>query len=160
MAFAFQIVGHKNSGKTLITNQLISLFSAQISVAAIKHDAHQGQMDKPGTDSDRFYQAGATSVVLDSKQGFFLHQRQCPPLAKEVKFLAKKGAELILIEGHKAAPYPKVILLEGNESRKDWQTAKEVWAFASLNPNPEADLIGAPKIITFLRKRIEKCLLE
>ena len=42
MAITFQIVGHKNSGKTLVTTKLISALTAQgWRVAAIKHDAEQ-----------------------------------------------------------------------------------------------------------------------
>ena len=50
MATTLQIIGHKKSGKTLITTALIERLSKEgYRVAALKHDAHNAAMDVPNT---------------------------------------------------------------------------------------------------------------
>lgn len=111
MALTIQVVGHKKTGKTLVTAGLIKrLTRAGLSVAAIKHDAHDGNIDQPGTDSDRLYQAGANQVVFQSRQGSFQRSRTPQPLADLVDQF-QQTADVVVIEGHKAAHYPRLILL-------------------------------------------------
>ena len=160
MAVTLQIIGHKKSGKTLITETLIKALTAKkIKVAAIKHDAHVGQMDVPGTDSARFFEAGADSVILESKHGFFLHQKKAPTLQEEVAKL--KDYDVILIEGHHGENFPKLILLKEGETTADWPETIQVIAFASLTTNPTADICGQKKILdkllNYLKKELAKC---
>lgn len=116
MAITIQIVGHKNSGKTAVTTSLIKqLTRAGYRVASIKHDAHTGTMDYPGTDSARMTAAGAHQVILEADGQFFFHQRGAvPPLAELVQHLVPDN-DFIIIEGHKAASYPKIYLLQEGE---------------------------------------------
>lgn len=117
MAITIQITGHKNSGKTLLTTALIKkLTVAHFHVAAIKHDAHQGSMDVPGTDTAKMTLAGAQKVVLQSPNGLFFHQQGTGvSLDSLVSFLSADN-DFILIEGHKKAAYPKIVLLTDGES--------------------------------------------
>ncbi|RVU70970.1 MULTISPECIES: molybdopterin-guanine dinucleotide biosynthesis protein B [Lactobacillus] len=160
MAITLQIIGHKKSGKTLITEALIKALTAKkIQVAAIKHDAHVGQMDVPGTDSERFFEAGAGSVILESQHGFFLHQRSVPTLQEEVERL--KDYDVILIEGHHGENFPKVILLKEGETKANWSQSEAVIAFASLTANPAANICGqeeiVAKLINYLKEELRKC---
>ena len=67
MAITLQIIGHKKSGKTLITTTLIERLSKEgYRVAALKHDAHNAAMDVPTTYSARMSSAGAKQVILQS----------------------------------------------------------------------------------------------
>lgn len=149
MALTIQVVGHKKTGKTLVTAGLIKrLTRAGLSVAAIKHDAHDGNIDQPGTDSDRLYQAGANQVVFQSRQGSFQRSRTSQPLANLVDQF-QQTADVVVIEGHKAAHYPKLILLAPGESRSDWAGFNAL-AFGALAQQAGADLIGAPTITDWL----------
>ena len=149
MAITFQIVGHKNSGKTLVTTKLISALTAQgWRVAAIKHDAHTGAMDVPGTDSDLMSRAGAHQVVRESSQGLFYHQQApVPPLSFLVNRLRQKN-DLVVIEGHKAANYSKLVMLAPDETLKTVPQAGVV-ATASLTPNPAAELVGLEQTVNW-----------
>lgn len=65
MVTPLQIIGHKNSGKTTVIEDFLTLLKQrQQSVCVLKHDPHQAQMDHPGTDTDKFTTAGAQTAVL------------------------------------------------------------------------------------------------
>ena len=58
------------TGKTTLLTQLIPLLKQQgIRVGLIKHSHHNFQIDKPGKDSFRLREAGATPVMLVSAIG-------------------------------------------------------------------------------------------
>ena len=59
----FGITGWKNSGKTTLTEKLVSeLVRRGWTVSTVKHAHHEFDIDKPGADSFRHRQAGATEV--------------------------------------------------------------------------------------------------
>lgn len=149
MALTLQIVGHKKTGKTLIMTRLVAALTKRgQAVVAIKHDAHQAQMDQPGTDSDRLAQAGANLTILNSVTGSFYHYRKAQALAAQIATVP--AGTICLIEGHKAAPYPKLVLLANNEPPATWRDMKGIIAFASLTPRPDAQLIGPMAIVNWL----------
>ncbi|WP_298435770.1 molybdopterin-guanine dinucleotide biosynthesis protein B [uncultured Jannaschia sp.] len=61
------IVGHKNAGKTTLTERLVAEFVRRgLVVSTLKRTHHALDLDTPGTDSHRHRVAGARQVVLDS----------------------------------------------------------------------------------------------
>ena len=63
----FGITGWKNSGKTTLTERLVSeLVARGWKVSTIKHAHHDFDIDKPGADSFRHREAGATEVAIVS----------------------------------------------------------------------------------------------
>ncbi|TGV78031.1 molybdopterin-guanine dinucleotide biosynthesis protein B, partial [Mesorhizobium sp. M00.F.Ca.ET.149.01.1.1] len=64
MRRVFGITGWKNSGKTTLTEKLVTeLVARGWTVSTVKHAHHDFDIDKPGTDSFRHRQAGATEVA-------------------------------------------------------------------------------------------------
>ncbi|MFR7443500.1 MAG: molybdopterin-guanine dinucleotide biosynthesis protein B [Sellimonas intestinalis] len=60
----FGVAGDKNTGKTTLMEELIRrLTNRGWKVAAIKHDGHDFEADREGTDSWRHYHAGAYGTV-------------------------------------------------------------------------------------------------
>lgn len=111
------ICGFSGSGKTTLIESLVtSLTGRGLKVAVIKHDAHGIDVDRPGKDSDRLYRAGA-DVLLQGpgEQLLRLHGPQDSDLAAAIISLVE-GYDLVLVEGHKAAPLRKVWLLGDNET--------------------------------------------
>jgi molybdopterin-guanine dinucleotide biosynthesis protein B len=102
-------VGYSGSGKTTFLEKLIPVLTAQgIKIAVVKHDAHGFQMDKPGKDTWRHKQAGASATVIISKHqiGLVMDVDQEPTpheLAGLLNF-----AHLIITEGYKHGPYLKI----------------------------------------------------
>jgi molybdopterin-guanine dinucleotide biosynthesis protein B len=102
-------VGYSGSGKTTFIEKLIpAMTSRGIKIAVVKHDAHGFQMDKPGKDTWRHKQAGASATVIISKNqmGVVMDVEKEPKphdLAHMLDF-----AHIIITEGYKHGPYPKI----------------------------------------------------
>ncbi len=104
------IVGWSGSGKTTLLAGLIPRLRARgLLVSTIKH-AHAGfDMDRPGKDSFRHREAGAHEVlVASSTRWALLHEVEGaePSLPELLDRLAP--VDLVLVEGFKAHPYPKL----------------------------------------------------
>lgn len=105
------VCGWSGAGKTtLLTAAIPQLVAGGLRVAVLKHDAHDIQVDRPGKDSDRLFRAGAT-VVLESPQETFARcsATGSGDLSLLLQCLAVEH-DLILVEGHKGTPLPKVWL--------------------------------------------------
>ncbi len=108
----FCVSGVKNSGKTGLVERLIHAFSDKgMSVGVIKHDGHSFECDVEGTDSDRFYRAGAmATAVFSDSQSFLRIRRQ---MAVEDLIRQMKDVDVIMIEGMKNSSWPKVEVIRG-----------------------------------------------
>ncbi len=105
------ITGWKNSGKTTLTERLVSeLVLRGYRVATIKHAHHEFDIDHEGRDSFRHRKAGASEVaVVSSKRWALIHELEGeaePPLEVVISKLAP--CDLIIIEGYKREGHPKI----------------------------------------------------
>ncbi len=105
---------YSGTGKTTLLTQLIPLLKAQgLRLAVIKHTHHVIDVDKPGKDSYRMREAGAEQVILASKQRLIV-MRELPQahdealLADALATIPAGSADLILIEGFKHEPFPRI----------------------------------------------------
>jgi molybdopterin-guanine dinucleotide biosynthesis protein B len=109
------IAAYSGTGKTTLLTQLIPLLKKQnIRVGLIKHSHHSFQIDKPGKDSYRLREAGASPVMLVSS-----HRRaiitdfptpQEPDLNEQLNYFDQSQLDLLLVEGFKSAIFPKIEL--------------------------------------------------
>ncbi len=116
------VCGSKNSGKTtFLTNLIPYLKRAGLKVLVVKHDAHDFTPDVPDTDSFILREAGADEVAIYSQNHFavFGHGQN---LVLEDALSHLGEGDIILLEGGKNSPYPKIEILR-----------------AANNPNPVAD---------------------
>ena len=126
-----QVVGFKNSGKTTLTETLLRFAIGHgLSASAIKHHGHGGVPEAPpgDTDASRLFQAGAASSIVAGGGQIVLQGRRPADEAGELTSLiqlteAYAHPDLILIEGFKAEPYPKLVLLR---SLEDWTELKRL----------------------------------
>ena len=110
------VSGVKNSGKTtLIANMLPLLAKAGLNVAVIKHDGHCFDPDPPGTDTGRFMAAGAAGTAIFDGEKFKVVKRQ--PVTEDFLIAQFPEADLVLLEGFKYTPWPKLEIVRGNISR-------------------------------------------
>ena len=105
------IVGRKDAGKTTLAVALSAEFARRKRrVMTIKHASHPARMDAPGTDSWRhFHEGKAERVVLACPEERYVLERSkddLDPVALAKRYL--DGADIVLVEGFKAAPLPKV----------------------------------------------------
>ncbi|KNG94093.1 molybdopterin-guanine dinucleotide biosynthesis protein B [Pseudaestuariivita atlantica] len=105
------ITGWKNSGKTGLVERLVAHFVAEgLTVSTIKHAHHSFDVDHPGRDSYRHRDAGASEVILASRnriaQMTELRGADEPRLDDLIARL--RPCDLVLIEGYKTARHPKI----------------------------------------------------
>ncbi len=103
--------GYSGAGKTTLIEQLIPRFVARgLRVSLIKHAHHLFDVDKPGKDSYRHREAGATEVMITSGHRWALmHELRGAPEPSLHEQLARfSPCDLVLVEGFKHAPIPKI----------------------------------------------------
>ena len=103
--------GWSGSGKTTLIEQLIPALTREgLRVSLIKHAHHDFDVDQPGKDSYRHRHAGAAEVlVTSSRRWVLMHElrgEQEPAFEEQVKRLSP--CDLLLVEGFKFAPIPKL----------------------------------------------------
>jgi molybdopterin-guanine dinucleotide biosynthesis protein B len=109
------VCGWSGSGKTtLIEAVLPRLLARKLKVVVVKHDVHSIDVDRPGKDSDRFFQAGADVYLQGNEELSRRHPEAADNFLYQLLDLAAKY-DLILVEGHKQSPLPKVWLLQEGE---------------------------------------------
>lgn len=109
------VSGVKNSGKTTFIERLLPrLAEFGIKTAVIKHDGHFFNPDTPGTDSYRFFAAGALGAAVYDYDKFSLTRRDEISERELIGFFP--DADLILLEGFKGSDYPKIELIRSEVS--------------------------------------------
>jgi molybdopterin-guanine dinucleotide biosynthesis protein MobB len=107
----YGVTGWKNTGKTTLTERLVAELVAQgLRISTVKHAHHATEIDHPGRDSHRHREAGAGQVIVASPVRWALMTElrgaEEPPLADLLAHL--DPCDLVLIEGYKTAPHPKI----------------------------------------------------
>jgi len=107
----FGFAGFSGSGKTKLIEQLIPRFVMRcLRVSLIKHAHHLFEIDRPGKDSYRHREAGASEVLITSDQRWVLmHELRGAPeptLAQQLERFSP--CDLVLVEGYKHAAIPKI----------------------------------------------------
>lgn len=104
-------VGWSGSGKTTLLTELIPhLVGRGVRVSTVKHTHHDIDIDKPGKDSYRHREAGATEVLVTSPNRWALvHELREIPEPDMESLLDRLGPiDLILVEGFKSHRFPKI----------------------------------------------------
>jgi molybdopterin-guanine dinucleotide biosynthesis protein B len=107
----FGFAGWSGSGKTTLIEKLIPHFNARgMSVSMIKRAHHNFDVDVPGKDSWRHRQAGCQEVLVSSANRWALmHElRGAPELTLEESIARMSPCDLLLVEGNKHSPLPKL----------------------------------------------------
>ena len=107
----YGVTGWKNAGKTGLMERLVEEITRRgFTVSTVKHAHHTFDVDHPGRDSYRHRSAGATQVMLSSRNRWALMTElrgaDEPPLSELLARL--DPVDLILIEGYKRDSHPKV----------------------------------------------------
>lgn len=116
------IAGWKKSGKTTLTVRLVTEFTRRgLKVATVKHAHHEFQIDDGETDSARHRRAGAGQVaVVSGKRWAIVTELDGAPEPNFEEVIASLDpADLIIVEGYKSAPIPKI------EARRTVQLTKQ-----------------------------------
>jgi len=131
----FGIVGRSGNGKTTLLEKLIPAITKQgLSVSTIKHTHHKFDLDKPGKDSYRHRDAGASEVMLASSHRWALLHELRDEDEPEVEDLLERmsSVDLVLVEGFKHHNHPKIEVYRPSHERDAlWQEDDTILAIAS-----------------------------
>ncbi|MFZ0600910.1 MAG: molybdopterin-guanine dinucleotide biosynthesis protein B [Roseiarcus sp.] len=112
--------GWSGAGKTTLIVRLIPELNRRgFSVSTIKHAHHNFDLDQPGKDSYEHRLAGAEEVLVASANRVALMRELRgapePTLAELLRLL--KPVDLVLIEGFKRDPLPKIEVFRGANNK-------------------------------------------
>jgi len=141
----FGVTGWKNSGKTQLVTALVSEFTRRgLKVSTVKHAHHNFDIDRPGADSYRHREAGASEVALVSGRRWALmhelREEDEPPLEAILDRLAP--CDLVIIEGYKRENHPKIEARRLDSRRQDPLSPEDpnILAVAADHPLPDETL--------------------
>ncbi len=107
----YGVTGWKNAGKTGLMERLVEEITGRgLRLSTVKHAHHDTDVDQPGRDSYRHRVAGASQVMLASPRRWALmtELRDAPEPPLEALLAQLDPVDLVLVEGYKRAPHPKV----------------------------------------------------
>ncbi|MFH4734119.1 bifunctional molybdopterin-guanine dinucleotide biosynthesis adaptor protein MobB/molybdopterin molybdotransferase MoeA [Vibrio diabolicus] len=114
---------YSGTGKTTLLEALLpKLTEAGLRIGMLKHAHHNFDVDKPGKDSHRLRKAGASQMLIASRNRFAL-MTETPEAEAEFEYLLTRFDEdkldVVLVEGCKNIAFPK-IELHREEVGKPW----------------------------------------
>jgi molybdopterin-guanine dinucleotide biosynthesis protein B len=133
------IAGWKKSGKTTLTVRLVAEFSRRgYRVATIKHAHHEFQIDDGETDSARHRRAGAGQVAIVSGKRWAIVTElgEAPEPNFEEVVASLDPADLVIVEGYKSAPIPKIEARRAEQLTKRPLEADDPLIFAIAADHP------------------------
>jgi molybdopterin-guanine dinucleotide biosynthesis adapter protein len=136
----FGFAGWSGSGKTTLVEQVIAHLKEQgVRVSLVKHAHHAFDIDQPGKDSFRHRAAGASEVLITSTTRYALmHELHGEPeLTFEQSIAMLSPCDLVLIEGFKRAPIPKMEIWRAEVGKPIlFPTDSDIVAIATDDPLP------------------------
>ncbi|OOR98317.1 bifunctional molybdenum cofactor guanylyltransferase MobA/molybdopterin-guanine dinucleotide biosynthesis adaptor protein MobB [Haemophilus paracuniculus] len=151
------ITGYSGTGKTTLLEKLIpELTACNLRVGLIKHSHHNVEVDKAGKDSHRLRLAGAnpTMIVCDQRWALMCETSQAVGFSDILAQFDPQQVDLILVEGFKHEPIPKIQLHRRDLDRPLPEQDQWTVAYATDYPIkcdlPCLDLNQIPQIADFI----------
>lgn len=150
-------VASSGAGKTTLLVRVIAELTARgIRVGTIKHTHHELEFQPRGKDSARHADAGAVLSAISAPNGFSFTGAAMWPLNDIVALFKDVG--LIIVEGYKREPIPKIEVLRAEHStqsvlKDDPMLIAVVSDFAYTGPARHFDLGDAAGICDFIQAR-------
>lgn len=107
----FGVTGWKNSGKTGLMERLVTEITKRgLTVSTLKHAHHSFDVDHEGKDSYRHRAAGASQVILSSRNRWAIMSELREASEPKMEELLTKldPVDLILVEGYKRENHDKI----------------------------------------------------
>jgi molybdopterin-guanine dinucleotide biosynthesis adapter protein len=150
------------TGKTTLLKKLIPLLRAQgLRPGVVKHAHHRVEFDTPGKDSYELRKAGAGQVLLASANRWALMGEEAGAEEPQLQVLLQRldctDLDLVLVEGFRHIPFPKIelhrpslgkpLLCEGDDTIIAIATDAPLAQPLSL---PRLDLNDPPAVVAFI----------
>ena len=156
-------VAKSGAGKTTFLEALIPHLKARgLRIGLLKHHSHLSSFDTPGKDTHRLAEAGADVVVGASPVQVATFHRT-PGSADLDRVIATHlgDMDLVLTEGYKRGPYPKIEVHRSARSDRLLCAQEEMLALVTdrtwAMPVPQFGLEEAPRLAAFLQDWLGGC---
>ncbi|MCS7261609.1 MAG: molybdopterin-guanine dinucleotide biosynthesis protein B [Anaerolineae bacterium] len=162
-------VARSGTGKTTLLEKLIPRLKARgLRVGVLKHHAHATAFDIPGKDSYRLAQSGADIVVgASAAQVAVFYPADGPPDLEALIARHLQHVDLVLVEGYKEGPHPKIEVCRAAYALRDANGVPQLMArpeelLALVSdcaldlPVPHFGLDDADRLAEFLRSWMQQ----
>jgi molybdopterin-guanine dinucleotide biosynthesis protein B len=162
------IAAWSGTGKTTLLKQLIPQLNERgIRPGLIKHTHHDVDIDQPGKDSYELRKAGAAQTIVANQKRWALMTETPAEKELDLRWLSSRmdasSLDLVLVEGFKHEPVPKILLYRDGLSHQpeELEIDEHVIAVASdialkLIKIPELDINAPGKIADFIAEWLKK----
>lgn len=136
------LVGRPDSGKTTLLEKLLPELNLRgYRIGTIKHHVHQFEMDRPGKDTWRHKQAGASTVALSSPTGLGIirdvdHDQAIEELLDRYYY----DVDLVIAEGYKSTALPKIEIFRRDTHKSPLENRDETWVAMISDATPVSDI--------------------
>jgi len=156
---ALSLIGWSGAGKTTLLTRLVPELSARgLRVGVVKHSSHAHASHREGSDTARFTQAGAALVGFATPAGVQLTFPEPPEQLLALLTPWAGRVDLVLVEGWKDGPLPKVeVWREGLEPPLS-DTRADVLAVVGVPARPRGPPHFAPEDVQGLALFLLRCL--
>ena len=150
-------VASSGAGKTtLLIHVITELTFRGVRVGTIKHTHHELEFQPKGKDSARHAAAGAVLSAISAPNGFSFIGNTMWGLDDIITLF--KDVDLIIVEGYKHEPKPKIEVLRAAHStqsvlKNDTMLVAVVSDFTYEGPEPHFDLDDVEGLCDFIQKR-------
>lgn len=157
---------YSGTGKTTLLRKLLPILKARgVRVGMVKHAHHTFEMDQPGKDSYELRKAGAAQTLIASRSRWALMverpKEKEPQLDEVLLELDQAALDLILVEGFKEEPFPKIELRRrGLKGKPFFPEDDNIVAVATDDPSdlqtrlPILDLNSPESIADFITDHV------
>ncbi|WP_066294991.1 molybdopterin-guanine dinucleotide biosynthesis protein B [Bacillus sp. FJAT-29937] len=150
--YVLQVVGYQNSGKTTLVNKIITHLGKHDYIAAtVKHHGHGGKPDLvESKDSSQHISSGARAAIVEGDGRLILQaEKKTWTLDEQLSILNHFSPDFIIVEGHKRASYPKIVILKSVDNEKLLTTLTNIKAVLYWNEENAALRDAYPAIPFF-----------
>ncbi len=153
------IIGNSGAGKTTFLEKLIrELKRRGYGVAAIKHDAHNFQMDHPGKDTYRLAEAGSDIVMISAPDRLaLLESVRKERTLDELVAMVSDRVDIVLTEGYRLAAKAKIEVSRRDFGSELMATSQDLLALVTDQQFdldvPHFGLNDAPAVADLLERR-------
>ena len=135
--------GYSGSGKTTLIERLIPVLKEKdLTIAVIKHDAHDFDIDREGKDTFRYSTAGADEVMISS--GTRHARLSARPYSLKEMLEDSERADIVLVEGYKHEHIKRIGVASTRTGFKLPQEPCVYSAIACDDVSKCMDVIGIP----------------
>lgn len=134
--YVIGFAGYSGSGKTTLAAQVVERAGRHgLQVAVVKHDGHGHYREAEGTDSARYVEAGAQTVIVAGPGYTYKYEKAEPGAGLSEVLAGLSGYDLVVVEGFKKEPIPKLVLLRTEEQVLDRSLLDEYTVALVLSKN-------------------------